>query len=290
MVGRRDDTDLVTLLEFAGVSRPVALVGCGELVSVIRAVLRGWKVRETAAPSTDDAVMTIRKTARGYRRESRWLSRPTTYPDPVNAVCDFLVDLIKAYVADQPSMLCLHTAAVELGDGLVIFPSVYKAGKSTLSIHFAASGARLYADDVLPIAGGSNEGVAPGLLPRLRVPLPDDAGPRFDDFVARRRGPESGRFLYVDLDEDELAPHGARAPIRGIVLLERADVDTPTLTKLAASEALKRAIAQNFARDVPALDILDRLHAIADSAQCWELRYRSGEDAVAVLRDAFAGS
>lgn len=290
-IGARDwhgDPALVTHLELAGISGPVALVDCEELVPVIQAVLRGWPVRETDAPISHDAVITIRKTTDGYRRESRWLSRPTTYRDPVNAVCDFLVDLVKAFVADRPSMLCLHTAAVELGGGLVIFPNAYKAGKSMLSVQFAAAGVRLYADDVLPIAGGSNEGLAPGILPRLRLPLPGDAGRRFDGFVARRRGPASDRFLYVDLAEDELARHGARAPIRGIVLLERGDAEAATLTKLAASEALKRAIARNFARGVPALDILDRLHAIADGARCWELRYRSGEDAVALLRDAFA--
>ncbi len=131
-IGARDwrgDPALVTHLEFAGISAPVALVDCEELVPVIRAVLRGWPVRETDFPSSDDAVITIRKTIDGYRRESRWLSRPTTYRDPVNAVCDFLVDLVKAFVADRPSMLCLHTAAVELGGGLVIFPNAYKAGK-----------------------------------------------------------------------------------------------------------------------------------------------------------------
>ena len=289
VIDRYDDPDLVTLLKFSGISRPVALVGCPELVAVIRSVLRGWSVREIDVPPSYNAAITIHGKIGGYRRESPWLSRPTTYPDPVNAVCDFLVDLVKAYVADQPSMLCLHTAAVELGDGLVIFPNAYKAGKSTLSVHFAASGLRLYADDVLPIEGGTNEGQAAGLLPRLRVPLPDDAGLRFHDFVAQRRGPASDRFLYVDLAEDELAPLGARAPIHGIVLLERGEVDLPTLTPLAASEAMKRAIAQNFARGVPALDILDRLYAIANDARCWELRYRSGEDAVALLCDAFTG-
>jgi hypothetical protein len=288
MIDRHIDADLVTQVKFTGISRPVVFVGCQDLIPVIRSVLRGWPMREIDVSPCHDAVITIRKETggyrRGYRRESHWLSRPTTYPNPVNAVCDFLVDLIKAYVAEQPSMLCLHTAVVELAGGLVIFPNTYKAGKSTLSIHFAAAGLKLYADDVLPIEGGTNQDLAPGLLPRLRVPLPKDAGLRFDDFVDLRRGPSSDRFLYIDLGEDELAAFGDRAPVCGIVLLERDEVDSPTL---AASEALKRAIAQNFARGVPALDILDRLHALANDAQCWELRYRSGEDAVALLCDAF---
>ncbi len=52
------------LLAFEGLSRPVALVGCDDLIEPIAAVLRGWRFAEVA-PSSAAPVITIEATARG---------------------------------------------------------------------------------------------------------------------------------------------------------------------------------------------------------------------------------
>lgn len=272
-------------LQLSGIARPIRLIDCAELAPVLREVLRGWEVRESPDTPSDPADITIRRVADGYRRDSRWLDKPKTYPDPVNAVCDLLVDVIKAYIADRPSLLCLHCAAVAFGDGLVIFPSVYEAGKSVLSVICAAQGLRVFADDVLPLDGASSHGIAPGILPRLRLPLPADSA--LENFVADRPGPESARFRYVGLASHELAPLGETAPVRGVVLLRRDDVDAPVLEAISGSEILKRAILQNFSQGISALDMLDQLHAMVMNARCYEMRYQSGQDAVALLRRNF---
>jgi hypothetical protein len=283
--------ETVTLLEFTGLNRPVALVGCDELAPILRDLLRGWDIRETTGmPATEAesrADIVIRRTDRGYLRKSPFLSEPSVFRDPVNSVCDFLVDFVKAYIADHPPLLCLHTAAVAFGGGLMLFPGAYKVGKSILSVQCAASGFRLFADDVLPVDGATKSGIAPGILPRLRVPLPDGVGAAFRDLVTRRESHRSDRFLYVDLGPDQLAPFGTTAPITAIILPARSDAGPPELAKIKGSEALKRMILQNFSRDMPALDILDLLHDIVADADCFELRYGSGEEAVDLLRRNF---
>lgn len=275
------------LLAFEGMSRPVALDGCDELVQDIAAILRGWRVREVPASAAPSPLITIRKTARGYDRVSPWLSKPVVFRHKVDAICDFLVDLIRGYIADNRSLLCLHCAAVAFENRLLVFPSTYRAGKSTLSIHLAATGARLFGDDVLHIEGSNNNGVAPGILPRLRLPLPDGADDGSYEFVRHRSGPQSSRYLYVNLTDGELAPFGTSAPIHGFVLLQRDTAANPELIPASKGEILKHSILRNFSRNMSALDILDRLHAIVDGAECFTLRYATSEQAAALLRDAF---
>ncbi len=278
------------ILSFAGLIRPVSLVGCDELAGYIGAILRGWRIEQLADDSAaDDAIISIHKTEDGYSRTSRWLSQPAIYAHPVDAACDFLVDLMRAYAAGNSSLLCLHSAAARLNDGLVIFPSTYKAGKSVLSAHLAAAGIRLFTDDVLPIESTTNHAWAPGILPRLRLPLPDNASPEFRRFVDRHEGPRSDRYLYLALDEAALAPLGETAPIRGVVLLDREDNAAAEISPIGADEILQRTILRNFAHNLSGLETLDRLHAIVDEAQCFNLRYNAGEDAVASLVDAFGG-
>ena len=281
---RQISPDTVRLLEFADIGKPVALIGCDELAPVIRRVLCGWDMRETADTGSALADIVIRRTEKGYRRHSPWSANSKSFRDPVDAVCDFLVDLVNAYLAYHTQFLCLHTAAVHLDDGLVLFPGTYKAGKSTLSVHCAAAGFRLFADDILPVDGESKKGVAPGILPRLRLPLPDNADAAFTDLVTNHEGPRSDRYMYVDLDTDKFAPRGTSAPITAIVLLERIQTGEPAIARISSGEALKRAILQNFSRTMPALDILDQLHGIVADARCFELRYRTGQEAVALLR------
>lgn len=268
-------------------SRPIALIGCDDLAPRIGAVLRGWRFREAPYSDQPAPVITIRKAPKGYGIESPWRPSPAVYRDRVDAVCSYIVDLIKALVADDPALLCLHAGGVEIGGRLVVFPSRYRAGKTTLAEYLAAAGTRVYADDVLPIDERANEGVAPGVQPRLRLPLPEGVDGAFRAFVQRRSGPANRRYLYLDLGDDRLASLGEQAPIGAFVLLKRGPAGAPSLTPVGKSEMLKRVILRNFATVVPAADILDRLYDVVGDAQCFALRYGDGAAAAALLKDAF---
>lgn len=274
------------LIAFDDMKRPVAINGCDEMAPAIRSILHGWSFHKLKGSQNPAPAITISKSSHGYSRRSEWLSEPAVYPNIINAACDFLVDAFKCVVADDPSLLCLHTAAADFGDGLYLFPSTYNAGKSTLMAHLASLGVKIFADDVLYITS-DNLGMSPGILPRLRQPLPEDGGETFDTFVHDRRGPESSRFLYLKLRPGELAPYRETSPIKGIVELHR-DPQAP-LEMLPASTAdiLKRTILQNFSVQVSALETLDRLHDISDAARRFTLRYPDGATAAQHLIKEF---
>jgi len=256
------------------------------MANAISSTLHGWSFHKVKGTQVPPPAITITKTRQGYSRESEWLSKPAVYPNAINAACDFLVDAFKCVVADDPTLLCLHTAAVDFGDGIYLFPSTYNAGKSTLSAHLASMGVKIFADDVLYITN-DNLGMAPGILPRLRQPLPEDGGETFDTFLADRRGPESRRFLYLKLRPGELADYRETAPIKGIIELHRDPEATLEMLPASTGDILKRTLLQNFSEQVSALETLDRLHGICEAAQRFTLRYPDGASAARHLIEAF---
>ena len=213
--------------------------------------------------------------------------KPAIFKNPVDAVCDLVVDLIHAYVADHQGLLCLHCAAVELNRGLVIFPNTYRAGKSTLSLKLVSSGARLFTDDVLPICNQGDGGLALGVLPRLRLPLPQGITQDFRDFVINRAGPQNSRYLYVNLGLNEQAVLGAAAPVTGITMLQRKENERARLLEVKKSTVVKDMILRNFARQNPGLEIVDRLYAIVENARCYRLEYDDLDQAANLLQDTF---
>lgn len=274
------------LIAFDDMKRPVAMKDCDDMANAIKSILHGWSFQKVRTANPPAPAITLTKTSKGYRRESEWLKEPITYPNVINGACDFLVDAFKCYVADDPTLLCLHTAAVDFGDGLYLFPSTYNAGKSTLCAHLASLGVRIFSDDVLYITP-DNLGMAPGILPRLRLPLPEDSGDTFHTFVGQRKGPASSRFQYLKMTDTELAAYRETAPIKGIIELHRDPGHKLELQEATTGDILKRTILQNFSVDVSALETLDRLHAIAEDSACFTLNYPDGVSAARYLVDRF---
>ena len=275
------------LLELDGLPRPIAFVGCDDVARHLRRVMRGCRMREDGTRSLYALLITVEKSPRGFRLASPWRARPAGYDNRVDTVCGIIVDLIKGVIAAEPSLLCLHCAAVEFNRRLVVFPSHYKAGKSLLAVGLAAAGLRIFADDVLPIDGCGNRGVAPGFLPRLRLPLPDDSDRALTDYVDEYATLRNRRYLYVDVGDAGLAPRGATAPIGAFVLLRREDGAKASLTPVKQSEMLKRVVLRNFAHDVRSAELVERLHGLVATAGCYRLRYSHLGDAVDLLERAF---
>jgi len=275
------------LYAFKGLSRSVELPE-GPVVEVLSAVLHGWRFTPLDEAGSLDPLIRLTGDKGRYRLESPWQEGPPRNRNAVDAVCAFIVDLVHAYVADTPSLLCLHCAAAEFGGRLVIFPGTYRAGKSTLMASLAAAGTRIHADDVIPINAHGDLAVAPGIAPRLRLPLGAEASPALRRFVAAHRGPASSRYQYLALDASRLARHGDEAPIGAFVALDRQPGARTVLVPLSESEMLGKVILRNFARDVPASDILERLHALVANAPCFRLVYSDVDRAANLLRDVFS--
>lgn len=275
------------LFSFTGVRRPVAFINGQSLYGYLYTILRDWGIKKIDPCDEQRPVITVRKTVKGFQRQSRWLSKPKIFRNPIDTVCDFIVDLIHAYIADNEGLLCLHSAAVKFNRGLVIFPNTYRAGKSVLSLKLISCGGQLFTDDVLPIRSQNNFGMALGILPRLRLPLPETSGEGFRNFAFEHAGPRNERYLYVKLGKRQQAVLGKEAPIRGITILQRDTTARPALMKAKKSSVVRDVILRNFARQNPALEIVDRLYSIAEQADCYTLRYASLDQAMELLDNAF---
>jgi hypothetical protein len=279
-----NESDIVA---FDGLSSPVAFKACKMLFPMLATVLRDWPMRSIDSDSGLEPVIRLEKVSEHYERRSAWLPNPARFRDPVDVVCDFIVDFVHAYVAEQEKLLCLHGAAVELQSGLMVFPNTYRAGKSILSLSLVSLGARLFSDDVLPIDHQTNSGVALGILPRLRRPLPATAGSTLTDFIEQRCGPQNKRYRYIRLADNELVRRGTKAPVAAITILKRSSETKASLQSAPQSEVVRDMILRNFARQNPAIEIVDRLHAIVEQAQCYTLTYDSLDQAAELLENAF---
>jgi hypothetical protein len=276
------------LVVFDGISRPIALIGCAHLRTRFAAILPGWRFEEVSSTEAAPIIRISYRAGEGYRLESPWLAEAFHDDTEVGTVCAFILELIAAYVAERPSLFCLHCAAAEFAGRLVVFPSSYHAGKSSLVAGLAAAGIPVFTDDVLPVTRSGDRGVALGIAPRLRLPLPRGAGRQLRRFVARHRGPSNGRYLYLNLPPGILAPHGRQAPVGGFVVLDRQPDGRAELVPASRGQILQRVIMQHFARAFAATEIVDRLRGLIERVPCFSLRYARLDDAVAVLRERFA--
>lgn len=273
-------------LRFDGISQPVQIDGSDALLPAIRSVFRYWPFELIEEDNGETPVIAVRRDGDGYFVHAAWRKKPPRYSNPVNVACGLGVNVNRAMLLEQDSHLCLHGAAIEIGGRLVVLPNYYKAGKSTLTACLAAAGARIFSDDILPLLP-DGAGMALGISPRLRLPLPDTMGERSLRFADSRRGASNKQYLYLDLEPHEQARFGQTAPIGGIVLLDRRESGPASLAPVGDGEVLKQLVLRNFVRQVTAETSLEKLHGLVAPSACYRLSYSNGDDAAALLVDRF---
>lgn len=276
-----------SLLIFDGLRQPVELRDCDHLLAHLPLVFPGWRI-DRSGDTAIEPVLTLSHLDDGYRLEGYWLENPL-YRDDVTAIlCALVAEVMRAYARQDDRLLCLHAAAAEFGERLVVFPSQYRAGKSVLCATLAASGTRLYCDDILPLGLESGEGIAPGLAPRLRLPLPTNLAPASRRFIESHIALRGERYAYLDFERTAMAERGEQARVGAFVLLDRQQGAAATLKPIDKADVLAQVIWQNFAREAEAPAILDVLNRLVTEARCFRLCYDRAEDAVALLQTEFA--
>lgn len=276
------------LLQFDGLTGPIALVRCPELRDLLSTLSPGWTGRVCEKSDSDEQpLITVRRDEDGYWLTSRRNPKAARHKAAVNVTCALISELFWPFLEAEPDLLCVHGAAVEFAGKLVVFPNRYRAGKSLLSAALVAAGRRLFTDDVLPIVSGTARGLALGVRPRLRIPVPDDLDARTRQFIDERAGPSSGRYLYLNTTETEQATRGTQLPIGAFVLLERDASVKPAMTPISFGTVMRQLIWQNFARRLHHAEILRRLHQLSEGARCYCLRYARVEQGVTLLGKAF---
>ncbi len=274
-------------VHFQDLSRPLRLSNCSELIDRFPLIFPGWEI-DTQSSSAQTPIISIDLDKQGnYRLETEWLKETASYRDEVDTLCALVAKVVKARTLEDMNLLCLHGAAVEIDGALIIFPNKYRAGKSVLATCLAATGYRVYSDDVLPISLETGEGIAPSIAPRLRTPYPDNLDAQTRQFIESRVALEGERYHYLDLTPDLLAPRDSRAPIGAFVFLEREEGATPELRPISESDVLRQVVWQNFAREVDAPSILGRLAQVVGKARSYTLCYDRADDAVELLVKCF---
>jgi len=273
-------------LKFEALSRPIALINCRNIIDHFPIIFPGWQIAEVPV-SAEPPIMTLRHEENTFILESDWLEKPLRRKDKVDAICGFVAELVRAQVNDDVKFLCLHGAAADFAGKLVMFPNKYRAGKSILSACLAAARVKVFCDDVLPVSLLEGYGIASGLAPRLRLPLPDNLSDESRQFIESNTALKGRQYLYLDLQSDTLATRGSQLPVGAFVLLEREEGITAVLDSISEGEVLHQVVWQNFAREAEAPKILERLSQMVANAQRYRLRYDRAEDAVALLKEAF---
>ncbi len=221
-----------------------------------------------------------------YLVASPYLDEPMRNLPLASALCALVADLTQADVDANPGTIGLHCGAFRAGAGLVAVTGAHRAGKSTLIARLTAEPMfEVFCDDVLPLTP-KGEGIALGIAPRLRLPLHDAASDDFRAHVAACLGPRDDRYGF--LCPPGLAPHGARAPLSTIIVLDRRGAATPAqLEPLDPGEAFGHLIARNLGLFDTADGAIAAFEDLLSRLVCLRLVHSDLEEAVELLRRAF---
>lgn len=153
----------------------------------------------------------------------------------------FLHGSAMGMLVHQRGLVPLHANAAEIDGGAVAFAGPSGSGKSTLAAWLHDRGARIVADDVCVIAGGSGGGpamVMPG-MPRFRLwrDALERSGRAAGDHPRSYAGDES--YDKYDVAAAGVAVADRPLPLRAIYLLERGErLEIEPMHGIAAADAL----------------------------------------------------
>nr|WP_284041372.1 PqqD family protein [Halomonas olivaria] len=254
------------------------LVDASHLLPVLRQAMPGWRFTH-CEPQEKAPDVCVWQHPDGFWQEAPALPDGMLLDTPTGTACSVIADVAGAYLHQHRELIGLHCGSVEINGQLVIFPDTHRAGKSTLTAAFAAAGYRVYGDDVLAV-NSDGEGVALGIAPRLRLPLPEQLSPVFHQFVADHLGPHDDRYGYLALNEHQLATHGTQCPVGGILLFDRDEgLAQPQLTVLQPGEGLWQLLRQNFAEHKSDQALIQRFLPMLQRLPCFLLRYSDAYEA-----------
>ncbi len=271
---------------FASPTRPVIVDAPQALLDLTRAQAPHWPEAQGADNAVHVTALTaddgsVRFTASSYDAPD------VVLPPGLLAANGLIGTVIGAFVAADPDWVCLHAAAVAIGQGdrrgLTVLLGDTMAGKSTLAMALAANGARLWCDDRLPLSRNM-QGLALGLRPKLRLPLPDSAPAQFAAFVDAHGTAREGSMVYLALETETQAVFGEVLPVRRLITLERSrQPQAPKLVEAGVGETVKHLVPVTFAPHLDPMTRLTRLRQVATTCECRHLTYGDSFEAAEFL-------
>ena len=269
---------------------PVTVENAEAVLPHLPYYLAGWDIRWTGpGPSADADIRIVEEPGGAYRVVSTGPGGAEfSFDNPYDAANGLAGGLISVFVARDPQTICLHAGAARLGGGLVIVIGDSFAGKSSVALHLAVLGHRFFGDDQVAVRiGGSAQGMCLGLMPKVRLPLPEDCGDAFREFVDGYSALQSEEMAYLKLWEGEAGVFGETAPVRALVFLDRSGDGPAVLEPASRSELVKNMVSTAFAPHIASGDLLDGLTALAADTESYHLRFSSSREAAALLSGEF---
>ena len=275
------------MLEFRGFTRPIVVridaALMGELAFLVAEwpwrrvdAARRWHVRLVAADS-------------GYvlsERRGRMIVE-SFYPTAPQAMGAFLGALIAAALYQNRAAFSLHAGAASFSRGAVVVLGPSMAGKSSVALHMAANGGRLIGDDSVAVSDG--RALSFGLAPKLRMPLPEDAGRLFRDFANGRIRRVQSDIAHLRLRRGEGARFGQGAKLRGIIILKRMAEGKPRTLPADRPTAVRALVTHAFAPQIKAAALVAHLAALASWTPAYTLEFSRSRDAARALRRLVEG-
>ena len=263
------------------------------LLDGIAQLAPSWKYTSAAIEDDGSLQRCITRVAKNQNNpstfdvESVYVEEPLIGLPTASALCAVMADVLEAHIEESQNPIALHAGAVAISNRLIAITGPRRAGKSTLIARLCAEpDLQIFCDDVLPISP-LGEGVALGVAPRLRLPLPAKTSQHFKQFARQHLGPHDSRYGY--LCASNVALHGVRLPLGAIVVLDR-QTDTPAcLHTVNEDDALFYTLEQNMGQFHSPGEALATTQALLGKITCVRLVYSNLEEAVQLLRKAFDG-
>lgn len=268
--------------------RPVRFSGGSEaLLQLLPRLATGWSFREVPE-AEDPSPLMVSLSGGRFQLTAPWQEEPVDESDPFRAAANLAVDLLEAYLDENPELLAIHCACAVLGDTAVLFPGSSRAGKSTLAVALAATGFPVLGDDVLALSSERPpQAISLGMHPRLRLPLPEAADAVFKQFVSDHTAAADDKYAFLGLPAGAGPAFGRRARLGAVVLLEREDRQDAKLVAVVPGDGLEKLMMQQLSPGLSQADALPRLAAALEGTACYRLRYGDLANAVARLRAVF---
>jgi len=267
-------------LLFDRIPAPVSL-DSPHLLNLFERHFAQWPFAISATPDGRTPFLSVRQKRRGYQVHSTAGTETYRHRSAAALLCDVGIDLAEEAVRHHPDWLCLHCSAVSARGRLMVFPNTNRAGKSLLAASFLPLGARILADDLLAITSDAH-GVAFGLPPRLRLPLPSSSH-RLARHMESLDGEQDSQYRFLYAGSEGLASCGETQPLGAFIIPLRGAHSGVSLTRLSPAAGLQYLAYQFQMGDGQAGTVFKRAYQLCRTVPLWQMEYEDAEEAAAFL-------
>lgn len=288
----RNQTMPVSPWAFGPAGREIRVGNAELLLAHLPIFLNEWPCRRLGDSEAGD--MEIMVVERPNKQMEVNLAGPgalqSVFENDFDAADGLASALIAAFTSRHMGTVCLHAGSSQVGQGLIVLLGDSMAGKSSVALQLASAGYRLFGDDRLAIQiedAGAASGLCLGLTPKVRLPLPDNCGQRYSEYVDAFTEIRDESVAYLKLWEGEAAVFLEQSPIQAFVILNRATSGPCAVAPATRPAIVKALLAQCFAPQIDAKNLVPALTDLATNIDGYELKFSDSGEAASLLASTF---